>query len=210
MKISEVKASYTAQKREDARKDPWAHYIIRPISFYPAWLCIQLGISANVVTLVGLTIGLAGCGLFLNGNMLWGAILVNIFGLSDYVDGDIARATKTQSEYGGRIDGLCYLLMTGVVFICIGVGLQEPLLVIAGVVASYTRIFRYAITYQAKLPQEMGSPSLPIRIGMAAIGAREPMMLLCAIFGRSDIFLYFFAVVNFCEFVMILKKVVRR
>ena len=210
MKLRDIRASYTNQKREDAKKDPWAHYVARPLSFYPAWLCIRLGISANTVTLSGLMIGLAGCMVFMFGQLIWGAVLVNIYGLMDYVDGDIARATKTQSTYGARLDGLSYLVITGVLFISIGIGLGEQSLIAVGFFASYTRILRYAISCQANLPSESGKPNIIYRIGMAIIGIREPLLLVCAIVGYLDIFICFYLAVHICELFVIVNKVVAK
>ncbi len=210
MKLSEVKASYTVDKIADAQKDPWAHYVARPLSYYPAWLCIKLGISANATTIVGLLIGISGCALMAYGYMMWGAILVNLYGLSDYVDGDIARATKTQSEYGGRLDGLSYLVITAFLFMSIGIGLNSPNVVMLGVGASFIRIFRFAITYQAQIPSESGKSNLLIRAGMAIIGVREPLLLICAIAGYLDIFIYFYFVINTLELLAVMLKIVRR
>ena len=210
MKLKEVKASYTADKKADAQKDPWAHFVARPISYYPAWLCIKLGISANVVTIVGLLIGISGCALMAYGYMIWGAVLVNLYGLSDYIDGDIARATKTQSKYGARIDGLSYLVITALVFVCVGIGSGVHIILMIGIAASFIRIFRYAITYQADVPSESGKPSLIIRAGMAVIGAREPLLLVAAITGYLGIFVVFYAIANSAELLMIMIKILHR
>lgn len=210
MNLSEVKASYTAGKRADALKDPWAHYVARPLSFYPAWLCIKLGISANIVTIIGLSLGLAGCIGFAYGHMIWGAILVNVYGLLDYVDGDIARATKMQSDYGARLDGFSYMAIVAVLFVCVGIGLNNPQVLVFGVVASFIRTFRYAITYQAQVQSQGGKPNIFIRLGMATIGAREPLLLVCAISGHLDYFLYFYCAVNFCELLVVIPKVLRK
>lgn len=209
MNLNAVKESYTVDKREDARKDPWAHYVARPLSFYPAWLCIKMGISANSVTIAGLLIGIGGCGLMAFGFLVWGAVMVNIYGMMDYVDGDIARATNTQSEYGGRLDGLGYLVMTATLFISVGIGLNSMLLVALGTIASFTRIFRYAVSYQANLSPESGSPNILVRAGMAIIAIRDPLLLACAIAGCLDMFIYFYVVVNAGELLMVLSKVIK-
>ena len=209
MKLSEIKASYTADKIADAQKDPWAHYVARPLSFYPAWLCIKMGISANAVTWAGLFIGIAGCVLFALGHMIWGAVLVNIYGLSDYIDGDIARATKTQSDYGGRLDGLSYLVITFLLFPCIGIGTGNINLLFCGMGASAIRIFRFAVAYQAQVSPESGKPNILIRTGMGIIGVREPLLLICAITGYLGIFIGFYLVVNAGELLAVLRKVLR-
>ena len=214
IKLEQVKASYTADKRADAEKDPWAHYVARPLSFYIAYLFIRTGIVVPVkVVFAGMYIGMIGCGFLISGyywTMLVGAILININGLLDYVDGDIARSTNSVDEYGGRLDGFNYLLITALLFICIGIGLDDVTLFLVGVGASFIRIFRFAITYQANIPSESGKPNIIIRAGMAVIGAREPLLLICAISGYLDIFLWLYLVINTCELVAVMLKIVRR
>ena len=210
MNLKEVKASYTISKRVDAQKDPWAHYIARPLSFYPAWLFIKLGVSANTVTKVSLAFGLVGCVEFAHGHMIWGAILVNVYGLLDYVDGDIARATKTQSDHGARLDGFSYMVMVALLFICIGIGLNNSFVLVFGIATSFIRVFRYAITYQAQVKPHEGKPNIIVRLGMATIGAREPLLLVCAIGGYLDYFIYFYCVINICELLVVLSEVLRK
>lgn len=210
MNLKEVKASYTADKIADAQKDPWAHYVARPLSFYPAWLCIKLGLSANSVTTAGFVIGAMGCVLFAYGHLIWGAVLVNIYGLLDYADGDIARATNTQSDYGARLDGFSYLVITAALFVFVGIGLNSQILLVFGVAASFIRIFRFALSYQAQITAESGKPHIIIRMGMAIIGVREPLLLICAVAGYLEIFIYFYFVVNLCELVVVMQKVLKK
>ena len=208
MNLAEVKASYSKEKREDAKaKDPWAHYVARPLSFYPAWLCIKLGITANQVTIAGLFVGLGGCFLIEHGYFILGAVFVNIYGMADYVDGDIARANHTESEYGSRIDGVGYLLMVSLLFICVGVGLDSYPYLLLGFLASHARILRYALSAQAQLSPEGGGAGFLTRFGMAMIGVREPLLLICAIANRLDVFLIFYALINACELFVILFRI---
>lgn len=210
MTLNEVRASYTGEKLESGIKDPWAHHVARPISFYIAWLLIRCRVTANSVTLVGLALGMAGCASLASGGywaMIAGAVLVNIYGLLDYVDGDIARATKTESKYGARIDGLSYLVVTGLLFIAVGIGLRDPLYLWLGLAASYVRIFRYAVSYQSGLPSEGPQPNVLVRLGIIAITLREPLLLVCAITGTLHWFLVFYAVVHLGELGVILVRV---
>jgi len=211
MNLTDVKASYSSEKREDARvKDPWAHYIARPISFYPAWLCIKLGITADQVTIAGLLIGIIVCVFIACGYFIVGAILVNIYGIADYIDGDIARATHTETEYGSRLDGISYLVILSLLFICVGIGLNGYLYLLLGLMASHTRVLRYALSAQAQLPQEGIRAGFLTRCGMVVIGMREPLLLICAVASRLDLFLGFYAIVNVCELGVIMSKVMKR
>jgi len=212
--LKQVKASYTANKREDARKDPWAHYVARPLSFPIAYWLMRCGVTVPVkVVFAGMSIGLAGLMCFASGGGYWwmlaGAILININGLLDYVDGDIARTLDKVDEYGGRIDGLNYLIITGLLFACIGSGLDTPWMIV-GAWASFLRMLRFAVTYQANIPSVSGKPNIFFSIGMAIIGAREPILLACAVLGRLEIFLLFYLIINYLELVAVLNSTLKK
>jgi len=125
-------------------------------------------------------------------------------GLLDYVDGDVARATNQVDEYGARWDGINYLVITGLLFMCVGFGLGGFPYLLLGVGASFVRIFRFAVTYQARLPASSSNSGILTRIGMAVIGAREPLLLVCAVTNTLGLFLMFYFVINVCELSMIL------
>ena len=211
MKLDEIKASYTGDKRNAGKKDPWAHFVLRPLSFYVAYPLINRGISANQVTFASLTSGLIGCA-FLSLGFYWavviGAGIINIYALLDYVDGDIARATKTVTKYGAAIDGTSYMIVTSLLFIVIRIGLHNPLYLILGFTASLIRILRYAITFQAKLSSTNNLSRVYI-LGVMAITSRDPVLFVCAIAGLLPVFLIFYVFANACELGAILVLLFR-
>lgn len=78
----------------------------RPISFYPTAILLKLGVSANLVTIIGASFLITALLSLSMGNLLSGAFLYLIAYLLDFVDGNIARFNKTTSHFGGFIDGL--------------------------------------------------------------------------------------------------------
>lgn len=116
-----VRESYSADKQKtDYYFHPWAYFVIRPISFYISALCVNSGLSAMSVTYIG-------AGILLLGTLLMvlpigypfflfsGALLMNVWYLLDFVDGNIARYSSAASERGALIDstiGHFYLLLT--------------------------------------------------------------------------------------------------
>lgn len=211
--LREIKGSYSGERRESGIKDPWAHYVARPLSFYIAWPLIKLRMSANTVTAAGLVLGVAGCALLAHGSY-WGAVigavLVNLYGLSDYVDGAIARATNTTSEYGARIDGASYLIVLALLFVAVGAGLDGSAWLMIGIAASYIRVFRYAITYQHNIGGEGQNTNMFYRLGMIAITLREPLLLVCALAGVLHVFLVFYLAVNSLELGVVMVRAFRR
>lgn len=73
-----------------------------------AWLAWRGGRSANQVTLVGLPITLAACAVYLGAESSSGALLsMLLFQLAfgfDCADGQLARATASNSDFGGWLD----------------------------------------------------------------------------------------------------------
>lgn len=124
--ISEIrfKCKKSEEKERFLKNMIWAHVLIR-ISYYPVWLFLRLGISANQVTYLSLLSGTIGCLFLAFGTykgMIIGALLVNIYALLDNVDGSMARCTNSCSKYGAFLDGVVDTTMSVFVFTCAGIG----------------------------------------------------------------------------------------
>ena len=114
--------------------------IFRPV----AVLLVRLGVSPDVVTLIG-TLGVVVGALvfFPQGEFFWGTIFITCFVFSDLVDGTMARMTNRSSRWGAWLDstldrlgdaavfiGIAMyfagdgddLLMTGLALYCVSVG----------------------------------------------------------------------------------------
>lgn len=101
------------------KKDPMvARFFYRPLSFYIASLCANLGISANAVSYFSIFIALFGCVSFLISNHAWhivGAVMFNVWLLLDCVDGNLARSVKKQ-PFGEFADAASSYIL--VAFMC--------------------------------------------------------------------------------------------
>lgn len=103
----------------------WGHIVLRRISYYPSWLLLRLGASANSVTLGAFAIGCVGCLLLAIGEgieVIIGALLLNLWALFDYVDGNMARCSGSSSRYGKLLDSICDQAIASLLFISAGVG----------------------------------------------------------------------------------------
>ncbi|MGY1637340.1 phosphatidylinositol phosphate synthase [Geodermatophilus sp. SYSU D00742] len=66
---------------------------------------LRLGVTADVVTLVGTLGAIAGAvGLIATGHLFWGAFTVTVFVLLDMLDGALARARGGGSLFGAVLD----------------------------------------------------------------------------------------------------------
>lgn len=126
--IAGIRSSYSEEKRLSDRDSPWLYFVARPVSFYPTWLFLRLRISANQATFIGLIIGIIGC-VFLAFGSYWaaitGAILINVGGLCDVIDGNIARYKGSCTKYGQYVDGLTAYILVPLIFICVGLGVHN-------------------------------------------------------------------------------------
>lgn len=119
-------SSYTRDKKIS---DPyWTRYVLRPLSFPVSWFLDRIGFTANGVTYASIGIALLAA-LFLTFQSwriaLLGAILFNIFALLDCVDGNIARAKKSDSAFGGWIDALGGYIAYSAVFLSMGIASEK-------------------------------------------------------------------------------------
>jgi phosphatidylglycerophosphate synthase len=108
--VNELRSDYSQhQKFEQDKNELMGFYIVRPLSFYPTAVAMNIGLTANQTTWISLIVLLVGCFLLAVGNYLTalaGAALLNIWLVLDFVDGNIARYEKTCSRYGEFIDAL--------------------------------------------------------------------------------------------------------
>ena len=97
------------QKAEQDKNELVGYHVVRPLSFYPTAVSMNIGLTANQTTFVSLMVLLAGCILLAVGNylaVLAGAALLNLWLVLDFVDGNIARYEKSCSRYGELIDAM--------------------------------------------------------------------------------------------------------
>jgi phosphatidylglycerophosphate synthase len=108
--VNELRSDYRRHRKSTQDKNElMGYYIVRPLSFYPTAVFMNIGLTANQTTWISLIVLLVGCFLLAVGNYLTalaGAALLNIWLVLDFVDGNIARYEKTCSRYGEFIDAM--------------------------------------------------------------------------------------------------------
>ncbi|HKK48901.1 MAG TPA: CDP-alcohol phosphatidyltransferase family protein, partial [Alkalispirochaeta sp.] len=107
MRMREITASYTEEKRQNERFDLWLYHVGRRFSWPVAWAAVNLGVSATTITFISAAFVWAGAFLIALGNplgQLVGALLFQAWIIFDCADGTIARATGTGSKRGEYAD----------------------------------------------------------------------------------------------------------
>ena len=107
--------------------DPYAIYIVRPISIWLTWLFVRTPISANHVTIIQEIFGILGAIAFARGKFVLGAILLQIGFILDNSDGEVARWKNQQSERGKFLDLIGHMIVIPFYFFGLGLGLYFKL-----------------------------------------------------------------------------------
>lgn len=153
--------------------------VISPI----ARLLIRLGVSPDVVTLVG-TLGVAAGALvfFPQGMLLTGVLVITAFVFSDLIDGHMARLTGRTSSFGAFLDSTLdrigdAAVFGGLVLYFAGPGDSVLYMVLAlvclvmGSVTSYARTRGEALGYEVKVGVAERADRLVSILVMTGLGA---------------------------------------
>lgn len=105
----------------------WTHRLtrlmVRPL--------VRTAVTPNHLTTGRLITGIAACGAFAVGTVewnLWGGIIWIVSCLLDRADGELARLSGRSSPGGHQYDYVCDIVVNGLVFLAIGVGLRHGVL----------------------------------------------------------------------------------
>jgi len=81
---------------------------------------VRLHVKPNQITLLGLVLGMAVCGLFIwNQNVSLFFILILVTGLFDALDGVVARLSGQATKFGAYLDAVCDRFFEGFVALAV-------------------------------------------------------------------------------------------
>ncbi|MPM94148.1 hypothetical protein SDC9_141292 [bioreactor metagenome] len=154
--MRDILASYTPEKRHSTSF--WAKVFSRPLSFLLTYLLINIGFSANVVSVVSIFVALAASlFLILGPDFFWvGIVLFLFWDVLDCTDGNIARVKKQSSVAGEYLDAVSGYTAPAFIYLAVGVAAYyttdylhhyEFVFIILGAVASISDILS-RIIYQ--------------------------------------------------------------
>ena len=120
--FKDITSSYTKEKRK--RSSIWARAVSRPLSFLFTYIFINLGCSANFVSILSIFDALIACVLILfGGNLLYVGVGLFVFWhVLDCVDGNIARVKRSSSYGGAFLDAVSGYVAPAFIFLSVGVG----------------------------------------------------------------------------------------
>ncbi|MDA0305951.1 MAG: CDP-alcohol phosphatidyltransferase family protein [Proteobacteria bacterium] len=97
----------------------------RQLGYFLSLALIRLPVSANQVTFISMLVGLSGCALFANGEVvtnIYGALLLVLSYALDYCDGVIARLKDQCSPTGAAFDDFVDWIVDTSIFAGLGYG----------------------------------------------------------------------------------------
>ncbi len=102
----------------------WVKTVARPLSFLFTYLFVNIGFSANFVSVLSGIVAFVGCVLLSIPNfgcMIAGVALINFWIVLDCVDGNIARTTKVSTRMGEFFDAAYGYIICAFDFLAIGI-----------------------------------------------------------------------------------------
>jgi len=217
IRAADVRDDFPEEKRQNDRQSHlWAHLAIRPLSFYITPFFVNRGISANVVTGVGLIVLLSAFAALLAtpwnaGLLVVGAVLINIWYLLDFVDGNVARYSNLDSTFGAFFDWYVGVIYHVGVPLCVGIAvyLSEAFTIlpvdpvwwlVLAVVMVLARLLRRLTAQKVSLLSDGsgngGELSTIEMVAGAATSFKAPVLLVCALIGAVDIWLLLYGMYN--------------
>lgn len=233
MKIKDIRADYSREKRMAEKLEPWVFLVTRPLSFPAAWLFIKLGFSATAVTYLSLLFIAAGGALLCTGSwmlQLIGTVLFTLWLILDCADGNIARHLKTFSAYGEFVDALGGYLINAVIFPVMAVAslhynrfvIPETWLISAGFLSALCNLTsRLLYQKQMNLMGDKGQKIKPVDMQKKGLirssqtiasvsGIMLPFSTLVIYFRIPEIFIGFYLVINVLMFMYTMVKVLKK
>ncbi|HGE72828.1 TPA: CDP-alcohol phosphatidyltransferase family protein [Candidatus Poribacteria bacterium] len=100
-----------------AKLRKWTSYITEPI----AKLIASIGVTANMLTIIGLIFGIVAGVCIALGRLKLAGILILIGGSFDMMDGAVARATNKSTPFGALLDSVVDRYSEGIIFLGLAV-----------------------------------------------------------------------------------------
>ena len=126
--------------QKDVEPEPYAKYVVRPISILFTWVFVRTPISANHVTILQELLGVIGAILFGFGRFILGSLFLQLGYILDCSDGEVARWKKQQSESGNFLDLIGHMIVIPFYYFGLGLGLffetGQIITIIAGFLAA--------------------------------------------------------------------------
>ena len=133
----------------------------------------KIHVNPNILTIIGLFIGILSAYLFATGNLLGGALfLIALSGFFDIIDGAVARNHGSNSQFGSILDSTTNRITDA--FIIMGIilgGFVTPVIGILAIIASFSVSYVRARMESEGVKGDVGIAERAERLVIIMIGA---------------------------------------
>ena len=132
----------------------------------------KIHVNPNILTIIGLFIGILAAYLFAKGNLLGGGLLIALSGFFDIIDGAVARNHGSNSRFGSILDSTTDRLTDA--FIITGIilgGFVTPFIGILAIIASFSVSYVRARMESEGVKGDVGIAERAERLVIIMIGA---------------------------------------
>lgn len=226
MKYSYKSIIKSLPPKKNSNSSWWVKLLIRKFSFPLTYIFINMGFSANAVSILSIVVVLAGCLCYCipdSGWLITAVVLINLWLVLDCVDGNIARCKKQKTVFGEFVDDIGGYYIESLVYLAISVfvfnnggvliGMQCHWIIVVGALSSITNILSRLIYkdyghYSVKADrsmQEEHTVDVPnslyyirnrVSKELGISGVFMPLIIICAIYNAYDLLTIFYLLFN--------------
>mgnify|MGYP000149629346 CR=1 FL=1 len=168
--------------------------LIEPV----AKILVNIGISPNLITIIGLIITIISGYQFYVGNSLYGGFILLLGAFSDILDGSVARISGRESKFGAFLDSTIDRASDGIVIFSIGLGGLSPwnlcFLAFMGT---------YLVSYTRGRAESLGAKNFTV-----GVGERAERLLLIVIFALINKLLWGMIALNILAWFTVLQRII--
>lgn len=150
---------------------------------YLGHLFSKLSLTANQITILAGSFAIIGFINLLSSSLIWALVFYLIASLLDFVDGAVARTTKTVTKFGAYIDTIMDRYVEGSVFLGL-MFLKLPTILLSGEAWAFLAMFGALVTTYAKAAaKEKELVNQELKGGLMSRGERLFLIFVALILG---------------------------
>lgn len=157
----------------------------------PARLFSSLGVSPNVITMVGFFLMVGIAVVLAQGYLFWGGILIIIVGLFDAMDGTLARMVGRTSRFGAFLDSTLDRYSEAVIFLGLFIYLSGQNQRLELILIYATMVGSLMVSYARARAEGIG---IPLKDGLFTRFERVFLLVVGLLFNQLVIVLWILAV----------------
>lgn len=227
--LNQLRATMTKEKKESAKKDVFAFYIGRPLSYVLTVPFLWLNLTPNIVSIMAFVEVILAAVVLAAVNTLPGAIvgwfLFFLWNLLDGVDGNIARLKKNGSPIGSVYDAMSGYAAMFLLYFSTGIWASKissmgSILIIIGSISGMSVLFPRLIMHKAATSVKQDKPNedlasrknygflKTIALNITSIsGLVQVFLLIALLFNLTVQFTIVYAIINLSVMCVSLYKI---